>query len=75
VFGPSARNPNFVPAHAYRAILLIELGRVEEAREAWNAAGHLSQRALMPDIRERLPYKRPADLERFLAGVQRASTR
>src|SRR5262245_2136115 len=65
-------NPNFVAAYAYRAVLLIELGRVNEAREAWNAAGHLSPRASMPDLRDRLPYKRPADLERFLAGAQRA---
>jgi adenylate cyclase len=66
------QNPNFVPAHAYRAVLLSELGRVKEAREAWDRAGHLSPGASMPNLRERLPYRRPADLDRFLTAAQRA---
>jgi adenylate cyclase len=65
------RNPNFVPAHAYRAVLLSELGRMKEAREAWDRASAISPGASMPNLRERLPYKRPADLERFLAAVHR----
>ena len=66
------RNPAFLPAHAYRAVLLSELGRVEEARTAWATAGRLSPAASTPGIRERLPYRSPADLERFLAGARRA---
>jgi adenylate cyclase len=64
-------NPNFVPAHAYRAVLLSELGRMKEAREAWDKASHLSPGAAVPGLRERLPYKRPADLDRFLNGTHR----
>jgi adenylate cyclase len=66
------QNPNFVPAHAYRAVLFSELGRMKEAREAWDKAAHLSPGASMSNIRERLPYKRPADLDRFLTAAHRA---
>jgi adenylate cyclase len=66
------QNPNFVPAHAYRAVVLSELGRVKEAGEAWGKASSLSPGASMPNLRERLPYKRPADLERLLAAAHRA---
>lgn len=61
-------NPNFLPAHAYRAVLFTELGRMKEAREAWERTTVLIPGASPPDLRERLPYKRPADLERLLAA-------
>ena len=65
-------NPNFVPAHAYRAVLFSELGRVKEAREAWDKASHLSPGVSMPNLRDRIPYKRPADLDRLLSAADRA---
>ena len=65
------QNPNFVPAHAYRAVLLSELGRTKEAREAWDEASRISPGASMPNLRERLPYKRAADLDRFLTAAHR----
>jgi adenylate cyclase len=72
IFGKIVQqNPNFLPAHAYRAVLLGELGRGQEAREAWERASHLSPGASMPVLRDRLPYRRPADLERFLAAASR----
>jgi adenylate cyclase len=66
------QNPNFLPAHAYRAVLLSELGRVNEARQAWDVASHLSPAASLPNLREHLPYRRPADLDRFLTAAHRA---
>jgi adenylate cyclase len=66
------RNPNFIPALAFRAVLLSELGRLKEAREAWDKASQLSPAASVGNLRERLPYKRASDLERFLAAAQRA---
>ena len=66
------RNPNFIPALAFRAVLLSELGRVTEAREAWDKASQLSPAASVSNLRERLPYKRASDLERLLAAAQRA---
>jgi len=65
-------NPNFVPAYAYRAVLFSELGRVKEAREAWDKASHLSPGVSMLSLRERIPYKRPADLDRLLTAAHRA---
>ena len=66
------RNPNFVPAHAYRAVVLSELGRTKEARQAWDEAGRISPGASMSNLRDRLPYKRPADLDRLLTAARRA---
>jgi predicted RNA polymerase sigma factor len=65
-------NPNFLPAHAYRAALFAEMGRDEEARAAWRQTQQLSPGASLASIRQRLPYRRPADLDRFLAAARRA---
>jgi adenylate cyclase len=64
-------NPNFIPAHAYRAVLLSELGRVKEAQDEWQQAGHLSRGVSLMNLRDRIPYKRPADLERLLTAARR----
>jgi adenylate cyclase len=69
------QNPDFLPAHAFRAVLLIEMGRVKDAQEAWAEAGRLSPAASLPGLRERLPYRRPADLERLLVAARRAGLR
>jgi adenylate cyclase len=66
------RNPNFLPAHAFRSVLFSELGRMKEARQAWDEASRLSPGASMLNLRERLPYKRAADLDRFLTAAHRA---
>jgi hypothetical protein len=66
------QNPNFVPAYAYLAVLYSEMGRLEEARAAWGVASQLSPDASLSIIRQRLPYRRPADLDRFLSAVHQA---
>jgi adenylate cyclase len=65
-------NPNFVPAYFYRAALLSELGRTDEARHAWAQASRISANPSVPSLRERLPYKRSADLDRVLTAARRA---
>jgi len=65
-------NPNFSGAQAFSAVLLDELGRTREAREAWARAGALTPGVSMGSLRDRLPYKRPADLDRLLSAVHRA---
>ena len=65
-------NPNFFPAYAYRGVLFSELGRVKEAREAWGKASYLNPGVSMLSLRERIPYKRPADLDRLLTAAHRA---
>jgi adenylate cyclase len=66
------QNANFVPAYAYRAMVLVELGRVKDARDEWAKAGRLGARMATPNIRERLPYKRQADLDRVLTAAHQA---
>jgi adenylate cyclase len=68
------QNPNFVPAHAYRAVVLSELGREKEARDAWAKASEISPGASMASLRDRLPYKRASDLDRFLTAMHKVST-
>ena len=70
----ATQNPNFVPAHGYRAVLLVELGRMKEAREAWAKAGEISPGASHASLRERLPYKRASDLDRVLTAMHRVWT-
>ena len=66
------QNPNFLPAHAYLAVLFTEMGREKEAREAWEKARRLSPEASLSNLRQRLPYRRPADLDRFLTAAHKA---
>jgi adenylate cyclase len=68
-------NPNFIPAYAYRAVVFSELGRVQEARAEWDKASRLSPNVSMASLRERLPYKRAADMERLIGAAQRAGLR
>jgi Flp pilus assembly protein TadD len=56
------QNPNFLPAHAYLAVLFAEMGREKEARAAWDKARQLSPGASLTSLSQRLPYRRPADL-------------
>src|SRR5262245_8892915 len=65
-------NPNFSGALAFRAVLLDELGRTREAREAWAKTGALMPGVSMVSLRERIPYKRAADMDRLLSAVHRA---
>ena len=66
------QNGNFLAAHAYRAVLYGELGRDKQARAAWQKAAELSPGATVSSLRQHLPYRRQADLNRFLAGAQKA---
>jgi adenylate cyclase len=63
------QNPNFVPAHAYLAVLFTEMGRGKDAHQAWDQARRLSPGASPLNLRQRLPYRRPADLDRFLTAT------
>jgi len=66
------RNPNFLAAHAYLAVLYTEQGRDQEARQAWEKARRLMPEASSSDIRQRLPYRRAADVERVIAAMHKA---
>lgn len=65
------QNPNFLPAHAYLAVLFSEMGRPDQARVEWETTTRLSPEASLAVLRQRLPYRRPADLDRFLAAMRK----
>jgi adenylate cyclase len=65
-------NPNFLPAHAYLAVIFTEMGREKDAREAWDKARALNPGATHANLRQRLPYRRAADVERVLAAAHKA---
>ena len=66
-----ARNPNFVPAHAFLAVLYRERGLEQDARSEWAAAERLSPQASVESLRQRMPYKNEKDLERVLAAIRK----
>jgi adenylate cyclase len=65
-------NPNFLPAHAYLATLFTEAGREEDARREWEETRRLSPSATLATLRQRVPYRRAADLDRLLSAAHRA---
>jgi TolB-like protein/Flp pilus assembly protein TadD len=67
-----ALNPNFVPAHLNLAICYAELGRLAEA-QAEVAECYRLNPGFSPEVfKQFLPYKNPADIERFLEGLRKA---
>ena len=65
-------NPNFAPAHWTLAACYAELGRLEEARAEVAAALRLNPNASLEWMKQNVPYKDPADLERWLAAMHKA---
>jgi adenylate cyclase len=65
-------NPNFGPAYAYRAVLFTELGQTDAARAEWHKAYKLNPGESLASLRDRVPYKRPADLDRLLTAAHKA---
>src|SRR5215510_289316 len=66
------RNPDFLPAHLDLAIIYSELGREEEARAEVAEILRISPNFSLEVLRQRLPYKDPAVLERVLGGLRKA---
>jgi adenylate cyclase len=70
-----ARNPEFLPAQEYLAVIYSELGREEEARAAGAECLRLHPNLPLKVIAQRLPYKDPAVLERVLNAARKAGLR
>ena len=66
------RNPDLLPAHQFLAIIYSELGREEEARAEAAEVLRISPNYSLEVLRQRLPYKDPAELERSLDGLRKA---
>src|SRR5262245_39851559 len=67
------QNPNFWPAHAYLAVLLVETGREQEGREKFERGFRL--KASLANLKERLPYRRATGLDRVLTAAHKMGMR
>jgi adenylate cyclase len=65
-------NPNYVYCYVHLASMYGELGREAEARAAAAEILRLSPNFSVDSLRQRLPYKDPAVLERHLEALRRA---
>ncbi len=65
-------NPNFGPAHLQLAPCYAELGRLEEAQAEVAEVLRVNPNASLESFKQNVPYKNPADLERFLDGLRKA---
>lgn len=65
-------NPNLGPAHLNLAACYAELGRLEEARTEGAEVLRVNPNASLEVFKQYVPFKNPADLERFLASLRKA---
>jgi adenylate cyclase len=66
------RSPDFMPAHAYLAVIHSESGREEDAPSEGAEIMRLSPQLSLDALRQRLPYKDPVVLERVLTAARKA---
>ena len=66
------RAPDFLPAHHNLAATYAEAGRDQEARAEAAEALRLNPEFSVDRLRERLPFKNPADLDRLTSALHKA---
>ena len=66
-----SRNPNFIPARAHLLAAYSELGQEAEARAEAAEILRLSPNHSLEGLRQRLPFKDQAELERLLAALRK----
>jgi adenylate cyclase len=66
------RIPNLLPARTQLAAAYSELGREEEARAEVAEVLRLNPYFSIEGLRQRVPYKDPAELERYLDALRKA---
>jgi adenylate cyclase len=64
------RNPHFLPAHPYLAVIYHELGREEEAYVQAAMLTKKSPNTSLEAWKQRLPYKNKEDLDRLFKALQ-----
>ena len=66
------RNPETDTSRVLLAATLGQMGRIDEAREAWREALIINPAYSLEQRRNVLPYKNPADFERIVEGLRKA---
>ncbi len=66
------RNPDLMVSHLVLAVIYSELGRKEEAQAEVAEVLRISPRVSMEGRRERMPFKDPVVLERYLEALRKA---
>ncbi len=64
--------PNFYAGHAFMAMALPYLGRIEEAKEAARRVRDLNPRFTLKSVARNPLYAREADVARLLEGLRQA---
>jgi tetratricopeptide (TPR) repeat protein len=67
-----SRNPNFLPVHSDLAVVYSELGRTAEARAEAAEVLRINPNFSLEVATQRLPFKDPAALERYLTALRKA---
>ena len=67
-----AMNPTTDLSRAFLASALGHLGRSEEARQVWRELKEINPRYSYVDHFGRLPFREPADAEKFTDGLRKA---
>jgi adenylate cyclase len=67
-----SRNPDYLPAHEQLAVVHMELGREKEARAEVAEALRINPGDSLELLRDRLPYKNQADLDRNISALRKA---
>ncbi|HEV8712260.1 MAG TPA: tetratricopeptide repeat protein, partial [Candidatus Binatia bacterium] len=66
------RNPNFSSPHMHLAVSYSEVGRDAEARAEVAELRRLNPNFSLEGVRRVMPFKDPADLERYLTALRKA---
>jgi adenylate cyclase len=66
------RNPDHLTAHVVLAVIYSELGREEEAQAEAAEILRINPHYSLEVVRQRMPYKEQAALERVLEGLRKA---
>jgi tetratricopeptide (TPR) repeat protein len=69
------RNPNFLAAYVFLAVVYSESSREEEARAAAAEILRISPNFSLDGYQQRVHYKDPAVLERFVVALRKAGLR
>ena len=66
------RNPETDASRALLAATYGQMDKIEEAREAWRELLRVNPDYSVEQRRKVMPYKNPADFERFVEGLRMA---